>query len=320
MDFDYLLDEAFYGDHIEAFKRLENGTSKLAHYTSAENALNILRGETFWLRNVKCMNDYSEVSHGIDMLVRVLRKDNDKLRNALGEALEKCAPGCQNIAFEAFDHWARQLPFEVYVGCLAEHNPADTVGLLSMWRAYGGTRGGAALIFNPHPMLHGTDELKAYSVPVFYLKDDEFENKITDTIQKIISASDRANGIATENIANSVVKYLIFQSISLKHAAFSEEREFRIVYTPSIEKSPHIEEDSVSIRGIPQIIHKIPLIDAPDKGLHKADLPNLIDKIIVGPTDYGMPVLSAFVSALENAGVADAKNRVVFSGIPLRLQ
>lgn len=320
MDFDELLQQAFFGDHAAAFERLQNGTSKLAHYTSAENALKILKGQTFWLRNVKCMNDYSEVSHGIDMLVRVLRKDNDTLLNALGEALDKCAPGCRKISFDAFDHWARSLPFEVYVGCLAEHEPNDTIGLLSMWRAYGGTQGGVALIFNPHPMLQDTDELKAFSVPVFYLREEEFEEKMINMIQNIISASEHAKDVSAENLANAVVQYLIFQTVIIKHFAFSEEREYRIVYTPSIQKSPHILTENVSIRGIPQIVQQIPLQDAPEKGLFKADIPNLVDKIIIGPTDYGMPVWSAFVSELQKAGVTDAESRVVFSGIPLRLQ
>jgi hypothetical protein len=92
-DFNALLGEALFADHTEAFDRLRNGHSKLVHYTSAENGLKLLQGQRLWLRNVKCMNDYSEVAHGIDMLVRVLRKNNDKLLNSLGEALEACAPG-----------------------------------------------------------------------------------------------------------------------------------------------------------------------------------------------------------------------------------
>jgi hypothetical protein len=319
MDFDDLLSDALFADQSQAFTRLRNGQSKLVHYTSAENGLRLLQGGTFWLRNVKCMNDYSEVSHGIDMLVRVLRKDNDKLLNSLRTALDACSPGCSQIAFDAFDHWARSLPFEVYVGCLAEHDPEDTVGLLSMWRAYGGPQGGVALMFNPHPMLQDTDELKAFTVPVFYLHEEEFESKLTLKIQKLISASALAQDIAPDSLANIVVRYLIAEAISMKHSAFREEREFRIVYAPLIEASKHITAENVSIRGVPQIVYKIPLEDSPEKGLFKADIPNLIARVIIGPTEFMMPVWSAFVSELERSGVQHAEQRVVFSGIPLRM-
>jgi hypothetical protein len=321
-EFESLLAEAFFADHAEVFTRLREGHSKLIHYTSAENGLKLLQGRTFWLRNVKCMNDYSEVAHGIDMLVRTLRKNDDKLLKSLGEALEACAPGSREIAFGAFDQWARSLPFEVYVGCLAEHDPDDSVGLLSMWRAYGGERGGVALIFNPHPVLQETGELKAFSVPVFYLREDQFEAKLSQKIEKLIVASKHAKEVSAEFLANVAVRYLIAEAVSAKHFAFREEREFRIVYLPTIEQSQHIECENVSVRGVPQVIQKIPLEDAPEKGLHKADIPNLVERVIIGPTDYMMPVWSAFVSELERTGISreDAESRVIFSGIPLRLR
>jgi hypothetical protein len=317
-DFDQILTAALYSDQEKAIARLSDGSSKLAHYTSAENGLNLLKSKTFWLRNVKCMNDYSEVSHGIDTLVRVLRKDEDRLLEALGTALDSCADGTRKLTFDAFDRWATALPFEVYVGCLAEHDTNDNVGLLSMWRAYGGPTGGVAFVFNPHPMLQETEELKAYSVPVFYLDEHEMEKKFSNFISDIIGASEYADNVSAESLANEVVGFLVSTVIGAKHPAFKEEREFRIVYTPSILPSDHIIADSVNVRGIPQVVQKIPLEDDPAKGLHKADIPNLVERIIIGPTNYAMPVWTAFVEELRRCGVENPEERVVYSGIPLR--
>lgn len=317
-DFDELLTAALYNDQQKAIERLSNGTSKLAHYTSAENGLNLLKSRTFWLRNVKCMNDYSEVSHGIDNLVKVLRKNDDQLLNALGAALDSCSAGTRALTFESFDRWATSLPFEVYVGCLAEHDANDNVGLLSMWRAYGGSKGGIAFIFNPHPMLQETDELKAYSVPVFYLDEQEMEIKFSKFINDIIAASKYAAGVSVERLANEVVGFLVSTVIGAKHPAFKEEREFRIIYTPNILPSDYILSECVTVRGVPQVVQKIPLADAPEKGLHKADIPNLVERIIIGPTNYVMPVWKAFVEELRNCGVDNPEDRVVYSGIPLR--
>ena len=37
-------------DAVAEAKKLEDGTSELIHYTTAENAINILKSKTFWLR------------------------------------------------------------------------------------------------------------------------------------------------------------------------------------------------------------------------------------------------------------------------------
>jgi hypothetical protein len=43
-------------------------------------------------------------------------------------------------------------------------------------------------------------------------------------------------------------------SVSLKHPGFYEEREWRIIYFPEMERSSVIEEAVASVRGVPQII------------------------------------------------------------------
>ncbi|MDJ0278670.1 hypothetical protein QLH51_17900 [Sphingomonas sp. 2R-10] len=37
---------------------------KFAHYTTAENALNIMAVKSVWLRNAAVMNDHSEIEPG----------------------------------------------------------------------------------------------------------------------------------------------------------------------------------------------------------------------------------------------------------------
>lgn len=45
---------------------------KFAHYTTAENALNIIAGLSVWLRNAAVMNDHLEIEHGRAIIGKVL--------------------------------------------------------------------------------------------------------------------------------------------------------------------------------------------------------------------------------------------------------
>jgi hypothetical protein len=70
--------------------------------------------------------------------------------------------------------------------------------------------------------------------------------------------------------------------------------------------------------GVPQVVYALPLRDDPDNGLFGADIPSLLDRIIVGPTNYPYVTMRAFQSVLEDLDVEDFKKKVVASDIPLR--
>jgi hypothetical protein len=67
----------------------ESGT-RFVHYTSPENGIKIIRGKTFWLRDARCMNDYSEIHHGYLQLHTYF---NDiKKKESFFSALNDCVP------------------------------------------------------------------------------------------------------------------------------------------------------------------------------------------------------------------------------------
>src|SRR5581483_9699209 len=57
-----------------------------------------------------------------------------------------------HIVMRAFSHYFTEFnshhALDVYVFCLSLHHPQNKDGVLSMWRAYGGSGNGAALVFN----------------------------------------------------------------------------------------------------------------------------------------------------------------------------
>jgi hypothetical protein len=103
-----------------------------------------------------------------------------------------------------------------------------------------------------------------------------------------------------------------------KHPAFKEEREWRIYYAPTFQPSNKIKKSIETVRGLPQPVCKISLTDSPQDGLIGMEIPALIDRIIVGPTEYPWVMAEAFMTLLSEAGVSDAPSRVAVSGIPLR--
>jgi hypothetical protein len=61
------------------------------------------------------------------------------------------------------------------------------------------------------------------------------------------------------------------------------------------------------------------LIDATKSpALEELDFPRIFDRLIIGPTQFGLPMADAFASQLKDAGVKDAEKRVWLSNIPIR--
>ncbi len=112
----------------------------LAHYTSMANSEKIIHEEKILLSNPLFMNDIEEMRFGLNV-------GHDLIVNKftpLGGILKNLSKEFLNI-YQDFDN---NLAINTYVFCLSEHDPKDTDGRLSMWRAYGGNGSGAALIFD----------------------------------------------------------------------------------------------------------------------------------------------------------------------------
>jgi hypothetical protein len=173
------------------------------------------------------MNDYLEVAFGSACLKAALRQHGARL----AAALDVARPGLCHEVLE----WLGQADFNhhqhTYLTCVSEHRPNDEMGLLSMWRAYGGPVAGVALIFNTDFLDVDSNELASWSSPVLYGEAaflSEFETLL---------ASLEANAVALKAIDPDVLKSLAFNALqfsilSAKHLGFREEREWRVIHGP----------------------------------------------------------------------------------------
>lgn len=148
----------------------ESGT-RFVYYTTAHTAAQIICKREFWMRSVTTMNDYMEAQHGLRCLQRAYGGEpGNRLRRVLGPHF----PNLLSRLEKLFDQWSPHFLTDTYITCVSEHlSSEDTMGRLSMWRAYG-SGSGIALVLNNAPLLNETDALKAYAVPVSYMNEESF--------------------------------------------------------------------------------------------------------------------------------------------------
>jgi hypothetical protein len=119
---------------------------RFVHYTSAENALSIIKTKRLWMRNASCMSDYREVQHGFDILAKFF---SDKPRlDAFTSTLDRCAMGAAMEAINTFNQWWNDIRDHTYISSISEHiAKEDYHGRLSMWRAFGNNSARVGLVF-----------------------------------------------------------------------------------------------------------------------------------------------------------------------------
>ena len=71
-------------------------------------------------------------------------------------------------------------------------------------------------------------------------------------------------------------------------------------------------------RNEPQVVYKLPLRNAAEAGIDGMALADILEALIIGPSDNPRAVRDAFVQLLSDAGVADPERRVRTSDIPVR--
>jgi hypothetical protein len=304
------------GMFTEKHAAVLDSATPFVHYTTADTAMRIIRNKTFWLRNATCMNDYSEVEHGSAKVIEFF--GNDATGGKFWEQIDAVHPGLSAAIKKNFDDGLTDLRANTFLGCISEHDAKeDDLGRLSMWRAYG-SGAGVALVADPTPMLTVSDAMNAWTYPVLYLDGQE----LSDMLERIVAAyQDHADYVKTltrDYLQGMVTEMLHTLAHCLKHPGFAEEREWRIVYRPRRNPSEHIKLELETVRGIPQLVAKMPLSDIPDKGMVGIEPAKLLKRVIIGPTEYGVAMQAAFWEVLKEVGAENIYSKVVVSDIPLR--
>lgn len=306
----------FYPEILDRLAVLERENARFVQYTSADAAMNMITNNEVWLRNTRCMNDYREVEHGIECLVDAYRSDEEGKR--FKAVVDKIFPEIRTDVETLYDGWLPHLRSSTFITCLSEH-PAeeDKYGRLSMWRAYGGNRP-VAVVLNRTPFKSESDALQAYTYPVLYRDPEQFRSEFGMLADRLDREADYVREMGPERVKGFLFEIFKSYALCIKHPGFAEEREWRLVYNPVLAASPHIISRIVSIDGVPQEVQTISLRDVPEEGLVGISIPQLIDKIIIGPNEHQLTLGRAFERLLGDAGCENPERRVHYSWIPIR--
>lgn len=297
----------------ERFEALKGKGRKLAHYTSAENALSIISGGSLWLRNAALMNDFMEISYGKHCMAHCL----EEVRPQAEMAIDGPHPGLFEDVLNQMTNVDDAVRNHTYLASLAEYDSGNRLGKLSMWRAYGGPVAGVAIVFNTDVYEEDENNLGVFLHPVLY-GSQQFASVLVSMMTRMQQNAQVLARVPRER-AQSIL-FHAFQDLMLttKHSGFQEEDEWRLIHSPLLFSSAFLQEKPCSINGIPQIVYPIELRDQPGLNMPTLELDQLIHRIIVGPCQYPEQVCHALSVAMEKRNISDPRSRIVVSDIPLR--
>jgi len=282
--------------------------------------LGIINTKRLWMRNALCMSDYREVQHGYDILNKFFADTTNT--SAFTLALDSCVPGAATEAIALFNQWWNNVRFNTYVASLCEHDAKEDLhGRLSMWRAFGDNTARAALVLNVPWDSDATQALRLMFSPVAYLAQGEAHAVLHQATANIREHHEFLHSVERRLVVAFALTMLVVGVTCLKHEGFREEREWRATLLPYFLPSPLMGSSTEVVGGVPQLIYKIPLDVSVSPALSSLEFSSIFDRLIIGPSQYPLPMYEAFTGALVKAGVPQetAKTRVLISGIPLRV-
>jgi hypothetical protein len=304
---------------IEQEKTFPQKRPLLAHYTSIGTLESIMRNDEIWFSNPLFMNDLQELRFGIVEGANAFRQHKG-IESACGDS------GRYETLSQAFEHnfdeFSNKHAIDTYVFCLAEHDPGNSDGLLSMWRGYGGNGSGVALLFDTRQLIHIEGMVPLIISSVTYASELErlgwIDRKLTE-FAALLTEYQIPRGqlyIAAYQLFERIKMFALFT----KHHGFSEEREWRVVYLRERDQQKKIEDMlhyAVGPRGIePKLKFQVRPIEGytnPDLSLEK-----IVAQIILGPTTSHNLALESVRRMLVKLGKDVLADRVTISSTPFR--
>lgn len=292
---------------------LHNSGLKLVHYTATETVLKIAENREVWLRNVRCMNDFTEVQWGARLVERFFDSEEAK---PFWNTLEELQPGIREQSAANYRGWVQDFVNNTFVFCVSEHDPGThPIGRLSMWRAYAQTNG-CALILNAKPFYQVSDALGAYSFPVCYKSAESATEMFRSIVRNVVDSVDLLRTYDT--IDGFVFQMLEYHATCLKHPAFEEEQEWRVIHRPVQNPNTRMKSEVRSVKGVVQKVFKLPMLNVPEENLIGIEPKEIMEQLLLGPSLDSAVARDAAVEKLQELGFADPDQIVRETRIPLR--
>jgi len=278
----------------------------LYHYTTQSGLLRIIRDRAMWVTHTQYLNDRREFVHAVDLVLNEIAdlSGASPAGSSRSESLKKMEQSLQLT------------PQSINVCVCSFSEDSDS---LSQWRAYGAETSGFAIGFPPELLTAATAAQQWYLAPCIYNRDRQREiirSLVEEVLDENLSepACDEADtddyerSIRLQNGGN-LIAYLNRYAPILKDESFSEEKEWRIISRPLMNRSASFNFREGRTLLIPY--SKIPL--------STTNVPFCLRRIVIGPTPDERRFQSSVNSFLMHAGVLEGVEVPVdISKVPYR--
>jgi hypothetical protein len=271
----------------------------LYQYTSIGALLGIVQSRSVWASHIYYVNDSREIIQACTVLDAVLDQKEMEFE------------GDEREFIKQFQNWLptfQVTPYHLFVFPLSEER-----SLLSQWRGYTPHGKGVSLGFSAAGLNHILRTPGFRIAKCLYDQREHVEvafslvDKMIVTLRQRLATLDVSQHHPTQRFHGLLEEFRgdLLQVLSIiKHAAFAEEREWRIVST----YFPKYTVPEIKFREGASML--LPYIEMA--------LPNdclLFDEVILGPTEHNNLSAAALSTYLSNKKVC---NKTVSSGIPYR--
>ena len=302
------------------FEILKDGAPRMVtspilhHYTDAFGVHGIVSSNCLWATATQFSNDLSEIEHAVSLANETIK-----------------------------DMWGSKRHMSSWEKVLAEHlaqlfaTPLHSFGqpfivsfcedgdLLSQWRAYGGTSG-FSLAFSP---LHKVDTVQLVCKDGFrtmvkrvVYDDDEQRSRLRFLLKHLVklvkgfsfSTTSSEGKSAHVELSLLLILEMTDWACAVKHRAFSEEREWRIITYPkssTLVGAKPVNYAGVSVRPTSKLLLPYMILEPPSR----RRLP--LVGIRCGPSQFQEQSARAMNILLRTNGYKDLP--ITFSGVPLRI-
>jgi hypothetical protein len=299
---------------------IQNGI-KLVHYTTSDIAIKIARSGKLWMRNARGMRDYSEITRGISHVDKFFL---GPAAQQFWAALDVAHPGTSEKIFAHYEGWKQALIDETYIACVSEHGGGreDQDGRLSLWEArqHGGKSYDVAIVVRSDVVHQVTSALMSWSYPVIYRDISELETLFLQTVDGVSKDAELLGSMSSEDALSLGFETLLSYCVSIKHPSMHEEKEWRIVHHPRLWRSDRVKSEVVTYNGSPELVYQMPLQSFEDEGLKNISIPELVERVIIGPMnpDRAANARRALLEVMTDVKIPDPENKLFVSTLPLR--
>jgi len=270
----------------------------LFHYTSLQGLVGIVTRRAIWASDIRYLNDSAEIRHTSDLILAQSQR-----------RIDRCSPHAALLS--QFQDWLLRgiSPDHLLFGSSFRANG----NLLSQWRGYSVPGKGVSLGLAPELLLQAAQRQGFRIGRCIYdpARQQQLIEQILDTLEARSAAHARKENGATDYapLFRSVEVELLHIAALLKHPAFAEEEEWRLVASVMTDGShPGLRFREGRSMLVPYVeFHLTEQVDQP--------LP--LSQLFLGPTPNAPLSLQSLTLFLERQGIRPAGG-IHFCEIPYR--